>query len=534
VAIHGKGMVHRDLKPQNVLLDGDGRVRLADFGLASWREGVSDPGSVDLTVTGDVFGTPAYMAPEQFEDAKTAGPPADVYALGVLLFEGLAGRTPFHATSPQQYSRLHKEVTPPSLDALCSEAPPELRELIGALLEKTAADRPDAERAAAALSAIAKLGKGAAIELEVPEGSLPASWSPTRTPAPSAPGRRSMRGLLLTLLAVLLLALGTGLAWQVPDVRAQFATPEERSAWQHVVEATREGTDPLAIVQAIEDYQAYFGADGVLRAEVAALRQRPVHLSGRDLYLVPELGAEALLVHVPAGAYAIGHPEGDDEDLTASRKIRLNGFLIDRAEVSNRSYRRFYSAWQEAGGAHRCGSAEADHAVPLGEANASRSPEPDGPVIGVSYYDALEYARFYGRWLPTEEQWEVAASYDRQSGKPLLYPWGATEPDSAANRFYANLRFAEWGEFVGDAFVSQCAEAGSYELDRSPFGLLDMAGNAAEWCRGRDQLPADQPVRGGSVLSDQLGARAAARRVAPPDLRSGVLGFRTVLPYAGR
>ena len=535
VAIHSQGMVHRDLKPQNVLLEGSGRVRLADFGLASWRDGVSDPGSVDLTVTGDVFGTPAYMAPEQFEDTKRAGPPADLYALGVLLFEGLAGRAPFSATGPQHYSRLHREVAPPSLDALAGDAPGELRELIGKLLEKSPADRPTAEHTAAALSAIAKRGHGESIELEVPEGAPPMTWNPTRTPRPSAPGGGRGRGVVLLVCVLLALVMGSAWAWQLPAVRAQFAKPEERAAWELIERVVEAGNDPQAIVQAIDDYRAFHGDDGVLREDVAALRTQPLRLRGRDLYLVPALGHQALMVRVPAGDYAVGREDGDGEAVTARRGVHLSGYLIDRTEVSNRSYRRFVNAWEQAGAEHRCGDPTADHTIPLGEANAQRSPLDDGPVIGVSYYDALEYALFYGRGLPSEEQWEVAACYDRQRGEPLLYPWGNELVPGDANRFLANLRYAEYGEFVengsDEVFVSQCAAPGFYDPDTSPLGLLDTAGNAAEWCRGLDPAPAKQPVRGGSMLSDAQGARAAARRLALPDLRSGVLGFRTVIPY---
>src|SRR5205823_14403989 len=90
---HARGVVHRDLKPENVLFAADGRPLVADLGLAKHFHRVES--SISLSLSGAARGTAGYMAPEQMEDAKAVGPPADVFALGAILYECLAGRPTF-------------------------------------------------------------------------------------------------------------------------------------------------------------------------------------------------------------------------------------------------------------------------------------------------------------------------------------------------------------------------------------------------------------------------------------------------------
>ena len=94
---HERGMVHRDLKPENILLEEDGQALVADFGIARCLHG---EGGQSHTRAGVAMGTPAYMPPEQVRDARSADHRADIYALGVILYEMLSGRPPFAGQDP--------------------------------------------------------------------------------------------------------------------------------------------------------------------------------------------------------------------------------------------------------------------------------------------------------------------------------------------------------------------------------------------------------------------------------------------------
>ncbi len=121
-AAHQAGIVHRDLKPSNVLFDRDGIPKIVDFGLAKRLEVKEGP-----TQTGQVMGTPSYMAPEQARgQIREVGPAADVYALGALLYEMLTGRPPFKGTTPEEtvWHVIHEEPVPPS--RLLSRVPRDL------------------------------------------------------------------------------------------------------------------------------------------------------------------------------------------------------------------------------------------------------------------------------------------------------------------------------------------------------------------------------------------------------------------------
>jgi serine/threonine protein kinase len=130
---HDRGVIHRDVKPANVLIDHDGRAIVSDFGIARRESGPR------LTDTGLVFGTWAYMSPEQ-RTGDTLTPATDQYALGVMAFELLAGRLPFEGTVAEVL-RAHMTAPPPSLRSIRPDVPVALENLINRMLAKNPSER---------------------------------------------------------------------------------------------------------------------------------------------------------------------------------------------------------------------------------------------------------------------------------------------------------------------------------------------------------------------------------------------------------
>jgi hypothetical protein len=132
-AAHDCGLLHRDLKPANIMLDGRGRVRITDFGLAL--------SSDDALGRSETAGTPAYMAPEQIAKGE-ASVRSDVYSLGLVLYELFTGRLPYQATTPIEWRRAHLESSPRTPSSVVKDIDPVVESAILRCLEKDPAKRP--------------------------------------------------------------------------------------------------------------------------------------------------------------------------------------------------------------------------------------------------------------------------------------------------------------------------------------------------------------------------------------------------------
>ena len=172
---HVLGIVHRDIKPENILLQGD-HALVADFGIA---RAVSEAGAQKLTQTGMAVGTPVYMAPEQAM-GEIVGPTADLYSLGCVLYEMLAGEPPFLGKNPAQIMARHAMETVPSIRIVRSAVPEEIEQALFAVLGKQPADRP---QTAAAFAEILGLMLGSTASMRVMRGATATRRVPSGTPA---------------------------------------------------------------------------------------------------------------------------------------------------------------------------------------------------------------------------------------------------------------------------------------------------------------------------------------------------------------
>ncbi|MDC3379155.1 bifunctional serine/threonine-protein kinase/formylglycine-generating enzyme family protein [Planctomycetota bacterium] len=512
---HTQGVVHRDLKPENVLVDPSGHVRVADFGLAT-AAGVDR-----LTKSGTFLGTPSFMAPEQYKaEHDQVGPPTDVWALGVLLYEALTGNMAFDgSTLPELGSQilLARPKPPRQVDSSISEG---LEAVCERAIRATPSERyrdarafaADLERALAGqpLGAHARrsagrpLGTVAALVVAVL-----AFVAAERYLAGEAARVEAERVAAVTALYHRPQRPPAELLGPVPGDNASPATQAgsvEAPAWWETVAPDRRPATPLPV--------------GLIFGEAEG-----DYVNVRD---------GSLLRWVPAGDFMMGGDEGDPDEQAPHQVTFSRGFFVGKLEVSRGQYRAFCF--------------ETGRGLPVDDIQdpAPFSAGAEHPIFHVTWDDAQAYCAWAGLRLPSEAEWEFAA----RGPAGLRYPWGNADAETMG--LVANVADRATGDVATwttepdyDDGCSFVAPVGNYPLGASPFGCLDMAGNVWEWTADCyrphygptavvDPLPAplgereinDRVIRGGSWCYSLMDCRTANRGHKAQDSRLDSVGFR--------
>ena len=549
---HERGVVHRDVKPDNILIDRAGRVRVADFGLAFMA------GQDRLTQTGAMVGTPYYMAPETYAGERgLSGPPADVRALGVMLYRCLTGVYPFDGRSLRELELRVYQADPESVRALAPDADAELEAICHLALEPDPVERyPDGNAFARDLDAWLTGGDVSASE----HSGFQRAWRRHRSKVPY------MAGLLLALVI-----LGGGVFAATRSTAAARDTLAPKVFLEPFPQATFE--ESLVLRGRVEDASPWVEVElgrakrkvlpgqsfelevrlrgGANRFELSAVdeagnaqtplvvevdrvsvprwyRELPAERRA-PLPLPPGLGFattrgdyryerdDSLLVYVPPGTFWMGADAGEiDLDEDPRHQVTLTkGFFLGTYEVSNKQYLRFCLETER----------KRPPPFPFERENAHRH-----PVTQVTWDDAQAYCGWAGLRLPTEAEWEWAARGPEGS----LYPWG-DEPPQGSGQCNRN---------TGDLYETT-SPCGSFPRVKGPFGNLDMAGNVWEFVSDHYSSYGPEPVsdpqgpgsgehivqRGGGWNSDSESLRATNRARVHPYYTNTAAGFRVALGY---
>jgi formylglycine-generating enzyme required for sulfatase activity/serine/threonine protein kinase len=583
-AAHAAGLVHRDIKPGNLWLEEPPkeiagvvrrpRIRILDFGLARIE---SDKA---LTRSGQMLGTPAYMAPEQARGAPVDFR-ADLFSLGSVLYHLTAGQLPFQGSDvwAQLFSVVHDAPKPPQE---CNPVvPAELAAITLQLLSKDPEQRPDS-----AASVVVILGR---IEKGLVTGASASSRQNSQTPvgaalvndrnrpsklASESPPPRIHRRLrrkigLAAGLAGLALASfwvwwGTGSATpghDDADSAGSVATKPETSADVPPSVAIFREAPPIldSVSQALDE------------PRVRKLQREWAKFLGRSALLAIDLGGTKMeFVLVPPGEFLMGSSDDDDEAEDHEKpqhRVRVRApFYLGRAPVTKAQFAAFcdqflYRTDAERDGVGGMGFNEQSKKLVMSNANYSWrnvgwSQTDAHPVLNVTYSDAAKFCRWLQNkvedlspHLPSEAQWEYAARAGSRSryfsgDDPATLLGYANVGDRARERdFIFNVqgdrRFFDFDD--GYPFTSPVGQFKPNALD-----LYDMAGNVWQWCEDwydpnaydnpiGNELPRDEGekkyrvIRGSSWCWGPKHARCAFRECDEPNRRTSGGGFRVAL-----
>jgi serine/threonine-protein kinase len=522
---HERGIVHRDVKPSNILIDDRGNCLLTDFGIAKIVEA-----TVQFTQTGAIIGTPAYMSPEQILGEALDGR-SDLYSLGIILFEMATGRQPYRAETPPAIFVKHLHDPLPMPRELNPGLPEAVERVILKALAKDREHRfPTASAMIQALSDATHEGKAGPVQPPAGEADLAptiaaeatdhAAARPTESEVAEparhleperAAGRRPTVGRWGWALAGIGGLVGIGavagvglLVFNALGRQEPGAEPTPSPATQNLPAAT--------IAPA--------------PSPSPAPPRTPTPAAGTSI----EAPADGMrLLYVPAGEFLMGaglaDPDASDREKPV-HTVFLDAYWIDQTEVTNRMYRMCVNV----------GSCMAPQRV-------LEFDDPDlidYPVVWVDWQAAAAYCAWAGRRLPTEAEWEKAA----RGADERAFPWGSFAIAGHLLNFADRNLDEDWADPAVDDGHEYSAPIGSYPAGASPYGALDMAGNVWEWVSdwfdpayyldsprdnpvGPPSSPAGQhSVRGGSFLSNARNVRVAYRYGYSPTTAAADLGFR--------
>jgi formylglycine-generating enzyme required for sulfatase activity len=476
--------IHRDIKPENIMVLEGGGVKLMDFGISKLMA------NTRLTGTSMVMGTPVYMAPEQLRDSSSVDGRADIYSMGVMLYEILTGNAPTGV--PRPASQIMGDI-PPALDPIVTKC-----------LE------PDPNRRYATVTELRNDLKSI---LKVVETGLEPAPPPVEEP------RLWRKVIGLALVAVVLLGSGVGL-WKLesrrqalfkeagrgpgkpaPPVRSELEAIAQRVNQLRVQAETKADSDPgkePVLNQANRLWERAQAADAQQDTDALGLARQALQCFFGLAFSPPNM------VFTPPGLVELRDGAGRTET------VIVDGFFMDETEVTNKAYSAFvHQGWR----------------VPPTE-----WPQPDLPVTMVTFYDAQAYAAWAGKKLPTEAQWARAAYGGPEAS--ACYPWGDEWQPEAANSLSPE-----------DGYPGPAPARAFEKTDRTWSGCYDMAANVSEWTRTeyRDFIADPETdnlenlyfgtsivVRGGNFL-DPNHSYLAARFPQLYESKAPNLGFRCVL-----
>jgi serine/threonine-protein kinase len=526
---HQRGVIHRDVKPGNILFDEEGQPILTDFGIAK----ILETDEATLTGTGMGVGTPEYMAPEQWQGKTSAA--TDQYALGVVLYELITGRKPYTADTPAAVAILQatEPLAPPS--KLVRGVPEAVEKVLYKALARDQQDRYEnmEEFGLALRGLLAEADDDAELILRqkerrkpepapvphVSEASESVTWdaldaTPVEEPGPALQGKRGLpkwapwAGIGILGLAIIGLAIGIG---------------------GNPVDMSKGGEGPLAMLatETATETITPTVTKTTTPTKTATLTPTPEPTLGIVSTLINAMdGAE--MVYVPAGEFLMGSEDADAwDDEAPEHRVYLDDYWIYKYEVTNEQYAEFLNEMgnQTEGGVTwlYAGDEDANIHKSGGEWVVDSGYEYH-PVVEVSWYGAQAYCEWAGGRLPTEAEWEKAARGEDGS----TYPWGEANP---------NCNLAQYGNCSGETI-----EVGSLPDGASPYGALDMAGNVWEWVADwydedyYKTSPYENPsgpnngiyrvIRGGSWYSHEWYLRASDRDRYIPVYFVGSRGFR--------